>query len=76
MQNPSRWNSGVVNRGQHIPGMEGEWVFVVDPRQSYVSTALITFMPIDSFLNLQRVQEKVFFGTCFTSPNVMGYLYF
>ena len=45
--------------------MEREWVFVVDPRQSFVSPELMTFIPINSLPNLQWAQEKVFFGTRF-----------
>jgi len=56
--------------------MEGEWVFVVDPWKSYVSPTLITFMRINFFPNLQRVPEKVLFGTCRTSLNVIGRLYY
>ena len=65
MGSPPIWNSRVVYRGQHIPGMEGERVFVVDPRQSYVSPVPVALMSINILLNLQRVQEKVFFGTPF-----------
>jgi hypothetical protein len=65
VRNPALWNSSVVYQGQNIPGMESEWVFVMGSRQSYVSPAFITCMPINPFPNLQRVREKVFFGTPF-----------
>ena len=55
----------MVYSGQHISGVEGEWVFVVDSRQSHVSLTLIAEILIDSFPNLQLVQEKAFFGTRF-----------